>query len=270
MDQTISRVDFKILLAVNQYDCLTIEQVKRIFNYKSYTATSEKLKLLSDLEVLERKKLPHEIWGGATWLYKVGRVGRELLRDEGLAPPRFVMGASRVTVSTHWWHTVFVNDFFISAHLYAQTNPQVEIAQELHELDIKRDKRFPASGVIPDGWIDFHVSKEYRYCFFLELERDTRAPIELRRKIENLVNFAHGPYEEVFGTDILTYLFFANNEAHRREIVSNIAVVLREMGKKEANVLFQVTDTKPSDVFLFSKACWYIPSFPTPVTLFEG
>ncbi|MBK9714141.1 MAG: hypothetical protein IPO81_22980 [Kouleothrix sp.] len=61
---------------VNHYDCLTIKQVQRIFQWRAYQDVSVRLKRLADGKVLDKKPLLYEGKGGTTWLYKVGPKGK--------------------------------------------------------------------------------------------------------------------------------------------------------------------------------------------------
>lgn len=264
-----SSVDTNILLAINHYDCLTIEQVQRIFSYKSYERTLQRLKRLADSQVLERKPLLYEGRGGSTWVYKVGRQGYKELRELGVSFPRFTMGAKEY-LGVHWWHTIYVNDFFITAHRFTQQQPHIKIQMEMHELDLKRDRRLSKKEVIPDGWIDIHdLQDRARYCFCIELERNSRMPAAIREKIEGVVKFAQNDYDELFDTDIKTFLFFARDTEHRNELLKNMAMVLRGMGLEELAVAFKVTATSPQDVAIFTDATWFQPGIYTSMKLFD-
>jgi hypothetical protein len=285
---SISQKDLDILKAVNEYDFLTIRQMQRILALSSYEKLSARMARLARLErvaeideetgeeivvktgVLACMDLPHPKHHGVggTLLYKVGDYGKKLLREEGVEYPRFDVDKNEPIVTPHKWHTVWVNDFFISASLYAKQSvfPAVEIARVWHELEIRRDKKRFLS-YAPDGWIDIRI--EERFCFVIELETGSQVAADVRKKVRLLLEFIEkGYYEKAFGTDIFKCLFFAlGGEKHRKAILQAVATVLRETGY-DIGHLFLVTEVHPSEMRIFTDAVWWMPNVYTPVKLF--
>src|SRR2546423_14319008 len=101
MAETITKFDTDVLLAVNHYDCLTVEQIMRIFNRKNRSHTNELIQKMRRLKLLEYKELQHtDPRGGVTKLNKVGPEGYKELKRLGIAYPRFEMGAKKIQRTT--------------------------------------------------------------------------------------------------------------------------------------------------------------------------
>jgi len=275
----VSPVQMNILLRVNRYDCLTNEQVQDIFHWKSYRHAAERMQILSELGLLERKKLPNEDLGGATWLYKIGEQGRTALRrnDPLIDIPRFNMGADKLVISTQWWHTVYATDVLIRAHLWQEETEGFRIARMETERALqRRSASFPKAPfaksttekVIPDGFLEIHdLIKKDKYCFCLEVETGSHEMADIRDKVRNLVSFYDNGYERAFGVDFVVFLFIAMGikkrsipaEKHRTMMLTTIAETLREIRREDMANSFYVTSGKPRDMALFTQPIWYTP-----------
>jgi hypothetical protein len=270
----LSTVDLNILKLINLYDALATWQIQRAMGWKSETYTSERLGPLVKAGLVERKRMPHEKGlGGAAWVYKVGTVGKKILIQAGVPVHRFAMG-KRPVVSIFMRHSLLVNDFFISAELWRKQAGNVEIRGIMNDFDFTRDVRFPypvpGGKYKPDGWIDIVINKADRYCFTVEVETGTHEAAAVKKKVQNSVLFADHGYQAVYGTDVLTSLWFAEEGTeHRKEILKAMAQQLREMNREEMAEVYRVTAVKPDDLALFTTNCWYMAGDDDPHPLFD-
>lgn len=288
----------RLVRILNTYDALTIRSIMRRFGLSenSYTAASSRLlHLAKDEKILEQNKIPNPFNMNSRPLlvYVVGPRGRELLRDHGdeVKRQKFERG---IGISEHNWHSLWVNEILISAQLWADATPGVEIRGMMTDFDMKRDKRFPYRVTDDDGRTDRtemdgllgikrdpNLGKDKQYL--IELETGSNEPAALRRKVKNLVLFEEH-FKRVFDTNLFSgYLFFAtatygikqgspryeNPDEHRKVILREIAVTLREMGAEDFQPLFRVTAHPIDDTGLFTRPAWYLPGIFEPFHLFS-
>jgi hypothetical protein len=276
--QTITPGEMTILLRVNEYDCLTTEQVQDIFGW-SYRYAADRMQVLSMLGLFERKKLPHEDLGGATWLHRISEQGGKKIHehDPFIKIPRFTMGSDKLVVSTQWWHTVYATNFLIQAHRWQETTTDVEIIRMETERALqRRSAEFPKAlytkstteRVIPDGFTEIQfIDQNWKYRFCLELETGSHEMADVKDKVRNLVIFWETTYEQVFNADSVVFLFIAMGikkksipaEKHRKMILVAIAETLREMGRLDYAELFAVTSVSTREKALFTEPVWYTP-----------
>lgn len=282
-----------ILRMVNHYDCLTAVQLMRRYGYAaSYLPDMRHiLRQMTKRQLLERKLITHptSILGHGGYVYKVGPKGKHQLREEGLFVPDWKMGHES-TLSMRYWHTLWLNDFFITMRLWADTQEEVVIHREMHEFDFIRAKNdFKelitwADGtkhdVLPDGFIDMSIGKE-RFCFLIELETGSQAPVVIGKKVKTLALFLgdpkYSPLAEKFGVDYFTaYLFLAKGvkdkltpDNHRKMILRTIAETLRGLKKDSYAEYFKVTALPPDDLSLFTARSWFMPNDYEPHGLLD-
>lgn len=289
----------ELVRVVNHYDALPIRSIMRRFELSenSYTVASSRLAhLAKDEKILEQKKIPHptNINSRPMLVYVVGPRGREILREHGdeVKRQKFERGTA---ISEHNWHSLHVNDIFISTYLWTKKTPGVELRGLMTDFDMKRDKRFPYKVIDPDtGRTDrtemdgllgikraVELGKDKQ--FLIEYESGSHEPAALRRKIRNLVLFTMH-YEKVFGTRLFSgYLFFAaatyglkqgnpryeNPDEHRKVILREISIVLGEMDAEELISKFRVTASPVDSTDFLTRPVWWFPNHFEPFHLFS-
>lgn len=264
---------------INHYDLLTIPQIMARFHYAkgSYADVTRKLKGYTEQEYLERKLIPHPtlVRGGPSYVYKLGKQGRSLLRAEDIIVPRFTMGHNDEAISKDYWHTIYVNWFFIQAHLWREQQQGVTFLREMHDLDFQRKRKDFLDKVawddgtihttIPDGFLDVRLPKK-RGVFLLELETGSQQEAAIRAKIKTIIYFLKQHYATIFEDDVFTsYLFIAmglkglSPEDHQKMLLRTIAQTLREMNLRDFWRYFRVTSCPPDSPSLFTESVWGMP-----------
>ena len=72
--------------------------------------------------------------------------------------------------------------------------------------------------VIPDAWLDFRITQAgqtFQSCLALELDRGTLAKGRWQQRMQALVAWAKGPYQQAFKTTSLTMAVVAT-PGHKR------------------------------------------------------
>ncbi|SRR5258706_15778097 len=288
-----------LVQVINTYDALLIDDIVRRFHLAeaSYAKASRRLKSLSDPDdkdrLLDAKWIPHptKLRGGPSKVYLVGPGGEKLLRAQGQEVKRFDFGHTN-EVSKHNWHSLYVNKALISAYLWADQVPGVNIAAKQTDFDFKREaNKHPARykvkwgdgtthGIVPDGLLafEFEEKDEEDKQFLLELETGSQEPAAIREKVHSLVMFEQ-KFPEVFNSTLFNgYLFFAmgiygkrylSPDDHRKVLLREIAKQLGEMDlREEYGPLFRVTAEPPDSPHLFDRAVWWFPGQYEPFRLF--
>ena len=289
-EATLTQTDIEILLAVNRYDCLTIDQVMELFHWTSYRHAAQRLqKLSATFHVLERKKLPSIDLGGATWMHRVSERGKKAIQeyDPSVAVPRFAMGGATRVLGPTWWHTKYVNDVLICANRWLEETAGIQIARmETEKALFRRRTAFPKAAptsspsarVIPDGFLEIHdLTKMQRLCFCVEVETGSQEMAVIGDKVRNLVRFYDEGLEHAFGVDFGVFLFVAMGikkrrmppDVHRNTILTTITQTLQELQRPEMAETFSVTAAHPTDRALFTHPVWYVPGIARPKGLFE-
>jgi Replication-relaxation len=259
--------DEKLLLTVRQFHYLTLDQ------FITYLGISEKsknwlggrLKTLKDVGYLTTQQLPRvESYGRNPLIYSLSPKGISHLRGLGFDT---LEAADRPSSYLYLEHSLRVADILIAASLLEKSIPEITLATFKHDRDLHRNsvrvqvEKGRSAAVIPDGWLDFHLSPPYgdmgqRVCLCIEVDRNTVDITPFQQKIAYLTLFADGPYQEAFHTTSLTIAFLA--------AVGGISRVnqMKEWTKGE---LMRLKKTAFNDLFLFAALPDGVPS---PVSLF--
>lgn len=255
-----------LLIALGRYFYLTAKQATRLlYAEASLTRVQTLCKELADDGFVERLFLPRPSpHGRAPTVYALGRLGRAHLAALGIdVPVRLRPAEERAHSYLFLDHTLAVNDVLIAAELLARRVPQIAIAKMLHERTLRQTPVTVTTAggrpttVIPDGWLDLRVAFPDgidRYCIAFEIDRGTTEQRAFRRKIRNLVAYADGPYEDAFGTDLLTIAIVATpGEGRADELLGWIAAELASLHREDVADLFLVTaaDAATVDPALF-------------------
>lgn len=275
-----------ILLALGRYFYLTARQATRLlYAPTSLTHAQALLKELADDGYTQRLFLPRPTpHGRVPAVYTLGRLGRTYLDSIGAdVPPRLRPSAERGHAYLFLDHSLAVSDCLIAAALLARRVPAITIHQMRHERDLRRTPipvATPDGGqasVIADGWLDLRVAMPdgvYRSCIALEIDRGTAGSAAIRRKIGNWVAAADGPYQEAFGTDLLTVAIVATpGERRATELLEWIAAELTSLHREEQAGLFVVTAVDAAVVapaLFYGGPVWRRCDDTTPVPLIEG
>jgi len=279
----IRPADDRILKALHRYHYLTAHQLCRLLAYKpgSLTYLQTMLKRLSDASYCQRLFLPRPSQhGSAPTVYTLGRRGVEWLEKNGIERERRLRPKEQKESSYLFLeHTLCANDFLIAAELLCRKTPQVVLHAMKHELALKhnpakvQDREGKEVAVIPDGWLDLRINNSAQYCLSLELDRGTEKQWKWQRKVETLLLWNDGPYQERFETTSLTVAVVATPGNRRMKQLQHwTETKLQESGRVSADI-FRFTDLEPGTAnpsHLFFGNCWYRPFDEIPVPLLEG
>jgi hypothetical protein len=257
--------------AVARYRFLRALQLLRLLGYApgSLTYVQTRLKRLSDDGYLERLFLPRPGRAGSSPLvYRLGARARALLAAQGRPLPERHRPSEEERLGLLFLeHSLAVNDFLISAELLARTTPGIQLARMLVEHELKRRpvRVQLANGrqvaVIPDGWLDFRLDGRYQCCLALELDRGTIERTAWQRRVEALVAFQRGPYQEAFGTPALTIVVATTAGAERCARLRRWSTAVLERDGRDALDLFRFAALKPAELApatLFLEARWLL------------
>lgn len=275
-----------LLTVLARYHYLTARQATRLlYAATSLTRAQMFLKELTDDGYCQRLFLPRPSpHGRLPAVYTIGRLGRAHLAALGVdVPARLRPSEERKHAYLFLDHTLAVNDALIAAALLSRTIPAITIHQMRHERDLRRTPIAVTTldggraGVIPDGWLDLRVAMPdglYRSCIALEIDMGTAGSVAVRSKIAHWVAATGGPYQSVFGTDLLTVAIVATlDEGRAEQLLRWIAAELAALHRADAADLFLVTsvDTAAADpATVYCSPVWRRCDRETPVPLIEG
>lgn len=279
--RALSAHDDALLRAVYTYQFVTVEQVTRLlYRAGSLKYVRRRLRGLVDVGYLQRLRLPSVGIGNTSYLYTLARRGIGYLTAAGYSDfARFRPSEQREHSYLFLTHTLRVNDFLIAAQLLTRSNPDVILADMRHERQLRRTpikvktSSGETIGVVPDGWLDFHIRGQDRMSIVLELDRGTVEREAFKRKIRGLLAYADGPYQAFFGSQSLTVAFAVTAGARRMELLREwCEQVLTDVRQERPELfLFGVLppDGELDPTALFLSAMWYLPFGPVPISLLD-
>lgn len=281
-----SEVDERILTAINDYYCLTVDQILCLFyRPSSRTGVQTRMKRLTDAGYTQALFLNRGARAGSSPLvYRLNRRGRQFLAAQEIpVPPRFRPGEDLEDPFLR--HTLAVNDVLIAARKLTERHAQLSLAQVLHErvlkhapLAVELDGKWVS--VIPDGFLDFREElpgqRPYQSAIALELDRGTmKDATRWRAKIAALLTSFTGAYQERFGAQTVTIAVVTTAGAKRcRDLLRWTEEELAACKLRNRAELFLFTDQLPEcdpERFFLSRHC--AQPFGTarvPLLLLEG
>jgi hypothetical protein len=283
--------DEKVLRAVGRYHYLTADQFLRLlYSRGSRTFVSEILARLTKAGYLHRGFVAQTDPGSdvpvSRGIWSATAKGRAFLGELGVPLLPNKHGDGRTPL--YYDHIVPVNDALIACELFARHEAGVDLAQMVHEREIKRGpdrvelilsgKRV-STPVAADGWVDFRVNG-YQHCIWWEVDRDTEHVRGWLAKIAGILEYyASGRYEEKFGTDSLTVAVVSvprtGRSAAKRmwDLMGWTEQQLEHAGKTDWADVFRFTPINPAGVEpaeFFLGGRWIKPFDRTPASVLEG
>lgn len=279
----LTAVDYDILKLVHEYHFLTVSQVTRLrYSVRSETTCQDRLKRLSDLGFLLRRKLPHVDSGNTEYLYYLSSLGQKELLPLGIS------NFSRVRKSDiedmklpHLEHVKSLNDFLIAARLLCRANCDISLASVLHDLDMKRtpmrvtlDRQVVS--IVPDGFLDFRLSitgRLYAMPVWVEIDRGTQWGNTLKLKLQKIISaVASLAFAELFGVTSVTVAIATTDKKRVDLMRSFIQAELQRLGLAHLAHVFLLTSfpdrlLNPQEVFL--SPIWYTPVASSPLALLD-
>jgi hypothetical protein len=270
----LSAGDDALLRAVYSYQFVTVEQATRLlFSPGSLVYVRAKLRSLAARGYLQRLRLPSSGQGNTPHIYTLARKGIRYLEAAGFADfARFRPSEQQEHSYLFLRHTLRVNDVLIAGALLGELSPGMVLAEMRHEHTLKRtpvyvdvvsgDKK-ERIGVVPDGWMDFHLRGEERMSIVLELDRGTVEERAFKRKLRGLLAYANGPYQAFFDSEAITIAFATTaGEGRLRRLRAWCEQTLTEDGRKEHAELLLLTSLPEGELDprrLFLSPVWQQP-----------
>ena len=299
----------RILEALFKYHFLTVEQVTRLFySHGSLTTVRSLLSELARAKYALYLYLPRPTpTGSLPKIYTLARRGINYLKAQGFdVPMRFHPSEHEEKSFLFLRHTLAVNDVLIAATTLEKRYPAITLYDFVHERVLKRQKPITVScvvltlegkrifdkdekpisetiRVIPDALLDFRIdqpdmSKTYRFCVLLELDRATIEEKPFRKKVRGLLTFIKsGNSLKRFGTKLPTIAFVnaVGGEKRREQMKQWTEKELKK--SKEPHFwteLFMFTDVPPEGDIdtetLFLSPVWYTPFGNKPLVLLSA
>ncbi len=282
----VGKAEDRILRALGRYHLLTAEQITRLlYRPGSLRDVQKRLAKLVAAGYLIPKRGYSRSTGRPPAIYALGRRGRDYAAAAGLElRHRFRPGEERGYL--FYAHTLALNDVLIAAERLAARTGRFWIETMLHDQLLQQTPlRVTLHGgrparVVPDAWLDLRFSRPgerpIRECYVVELDRGTERQRDFRAKVEALIAATEGPYQDAFGTDLMTVAVVAaperNPDQRRRQLLEWIEWELERLDRPDQADLFYVASldsaaVSPED--LFCSASWYAPFSGVPAPLWE-
>jgi hypothetical protein len=281
----ITETDRAILVALARYHYLTAAQASRLL-YPRLTDENRymqrRFKRLVDVDlVLRLRALPMPRYGQAPHVFTLAHKGRVFVQSQGVSvQPYFRPSEERQVAENNpiMQHRLAAVDVLVAADRlcrdFAVTCPRLlpERALRRHPVHVAIGHGARRVAVIPDGWFQLCVNGNPPLSIALELDRAQEDQALWREKIAGYIEWAPGPYRQVFATDNLTIAVVTTTGTR----VNQLRVwTMRELAKRDALAL--------SDLFLFTCASpvtvkpwdfffglhWLLPHQSQPVSLLD-
>lgn len=274
--------DEPILRALARYCYLTAEQLLRLhYSSGSRTYVRDRLAGLVDRKrLLLRLTTPHVGQRGASpYVFRLSTRGQRFLEQLGV--PVVALPDERPYSYLYWRHTLALNDALIAAELLARADPSLSIARLVHERELKRAPArvtLPNGStrlVIPDAYLEIHERERdgarWATKLIWELDMGSIERGEWSKRVQALVAYGHGPYQERFGRDALAIAILAVPGPIRRdELVRWTELELERMGRQTEGSWFCFAGVDPAKVSpeqLYRAPIWCSPFRDDPFAL---
>lgn len=275
--------DVPILAALGRYHYLTSEQLRRLlYGPGVITYVRARLKALSDAKLVTRLEQPHySRTGSSPNVFRLAGRGYRFLADLNVRTTR--LPDEKPHSYLYWRHTLALNDALIAAELLTRTHPELTIHRLVHERELKR---LPVTvhladgkrrGVVPDAYLALHEAEPagpgYWTNLVWEIDMGTREQRDWREKVQALLAYGRGPYQETLGAESLTITVLTPQGAKRAaELVAWTEAELAHHNAQAYGAWFCIAGLDPSQVSpeeLYLEPRWRQPFQAEPVPLIE-
>jgi Replication-relaxation len=188
------RGDEKMPVGLYHLHLLTAYQLTRLhYSSGSYKYVRQNLRVLADKGVVVIDAIPQKFTRGPN-IYSLGVKGIQHLRELGHDVDKSVRASKETGKGyQHIEHMIELNDVFIAALRVSMLDPRLYIADDYkHERELKRTPfktmvHGATYGLVPDGYLDFHVRREgqtdLRLPVYLEHDRGWEREKQFKNKI---------------------------------------------------------------------------------------
>lgn len=280
---TLSVADETILRAIACYYQLTARQLTRLPTTPHTLRTNQRLlQRLAERRYLGRTFVPRPTRSGSTPIvYQLSRKGVRYLDRLGI--PSQPVSRRRSPATPFLAHSLAVTDVLIAAACLAETRPDLTLGPVLTETQLARR---PLTVTLPDGrnrrvqpdaWFVFELATTMgprRLPIALELDRGTMAATRWRQKVQAILAWASGPYQQAFQSQALTIAVVATPGPARAAALRRwTEAELQAQDRPDLADLFRFLGVVPDQVppaTLFGAPHWQVPFGATPVPLIPG
>jgi hypothetical protein len=212
------RGDEKMPVGLYHLHLLTAAQLTKLhYSPGSYKTVRQRLKVLADNGYVVIDAIPEKFTRGPNY-YTLDTKGMQYLASLGLEIDKSLRAGKETGKSyIHLRHLLELNDVLIAALRVSTLDPRLYVAEYVHERKLKRTPytamvRGLSYGLVPDGFIDFHVKREG--------QSDLRLPV--------LLEHDRGwERERQFKAKIAAYRAYIQNEAYKQQFgVGSITVIV--------------------------------------------
>jgi len=163
----LMRGDEQMPVGLYHLHLLTAAQLTRLhYSMGSYKAIRQRLRVLADNGYVVIDAVPQKFTRGPN-IYSLGVKGIQHLRELGFDVDKSVRASKETGKGyQHIEHMLELNDVFIAALRVSALDPRLYIADDYkHERELKRTPfktmvHGSTYGLVPDGYLDFHVRRE--------------------------------------------------------------------------------------------------------------
>jgi hypothetical protein len=196
---------------------LTAAQLTKLhYSPGSYKTVRQRLKVLADNGYVVIDAIPEKFTRGPNY-YTLDTKGMQYLASLGLEIDKSLRAGKETGKSyLHLRHLLELNDVLIAALRVSAIDPRLYVPEYIHERQLKRTPytimvRGLSYGLVPDGFIDFHVKREgqsdLRLPVLLEHDRGYERESQFKQKIRAYKAFlSSGAYQQQFGVESITVL----------------------------------------------------------------
>jgi Replication-relaxation len=255
---------------------LTAAQLTRLQGYSmgSYKAIRQRLRELADQGYVMIDAIPEKLTRGPN-IYSLGVKGIQYLRERGYDIDKSVRASKETGKGyQHIEHMIELNDVFIAALRVSTLDQRLYVPAYTHERELKRTPYKTmvygqTYGLVPDGYVEFHVrregEKDLKLPVYLEHDRGWEREKQFKAKIEAYRAFLQDKPRNV--TVVVTTVTDLKRVAELRrwtfEVLQNDQSLL---GRFRFTLLPQPPE--PQHV-LYDKR-WYTLVGDQPIALLEG
>ena len=255
-----------ILKSLFTYPYIISKQITSLlYSQGSYRTVLKFLKKLTINEYLLRKPLPSQVLRGSVpYVYWLSAPGRRYLESLGYDFSGWLFPSEmKLPQSSHLWHALAVNDVLIAGSKLSDGNPDVKLMDCRHDLYMQMTMNL---AVKPDGWQLFYIKETEKAGVWLELDRGTELEKIWKAKIEKIVTYVLGGFQDDFGTRAVTVAVVVPSNimgaAQRvRKLKQWTEHQLTKMGKEQEYDLFRfllLPETFTAD-WLYLAPVWLRP-----------
>lgn len=189
---TLTSKDEQIVMALNRYHYLTLEQIRFLFySPKSSSYVNKVLFALVKEKYLKRTQETVN----SPFVYSLGYRAVRYLRTLGIEVD-FIPSEHSDHKALHLLHSLEVSTFLIAGEKVPAYRTGLEVISLYHDLTLRK---MLSGRVVPDGFIEFR-EEQNRTCIWLELDRGTEEQAHWRAKIRMMVDWINQSYTSTFDT----------------------------------------------------------------------